>query len=280
MKWKTERRNERRGCLEACEAVVASHHLFVYVEATRPLEECRFGKGSYYCLLFLSLHFSNRLHCRRGSREERKIGGKKESDREEEEAERQRRGWRGDQVRGCVVDVFMYSMFTPADNVYILSCWSCVGVFFGLPVRAKCLQVSVCACWMWECVCISVKPGLSPWHCCENAAFVVKTVVFDDVEVHHGNAVIISSATTSVLSKPWRGLLLSGSAARLLLNCSSVTVRAWCTGINEELILNRQSQDGGVTFFYPATTKKKHVRTNLSFKPKCTAVLLTQYTVS
>lgn len=124
------------------------------------------GKG--LITAFSSSRFTNRPHCLTEQRRERKM----ESDGVTEESER---GWGGDQVRGFVVNVFLYSMFTSEDNVCILSLWPRVG---GSSERVKCFQSeSVCVCWTWECVCTScqaVSNRCSP-HChCVTWALVVK----------------------------------------------------------------------------------------------------------
>lgn len=69
MKWKTEsdRGKERKGCLEACEPVVASHLLFVYRSCSASWRVP--SRGKVLITAFSSSHFTNHPHCLRQGQE-------------------------------------------------------------------------------------------------------------------------------------------------------------------------------------------------------------------
>lgn len=118
------------------------------------------GKG--LITAFSSSRFTNHPHCLTEQRRERKM----ESDGVTEESER---GWGGDQVRGFVVNVFLYSMFTSEDNVCILSLWPRVGgSFWEGQVFSKresvCVERgSVCAHLVRQCQ-TAVPRTVIVWH--------------------------------------------------------------------------------------------------------------------
>lgn len=137
----TQRRAGRQmdWCLQACEPVVTSHLLLV----CRSYSASRRAPSRGRVLLppsppLASLTVLTVWQNRGGIERERKM----ESDGVTEESER---GWGGDQVRGFVVNVFLYSMFTSEDNVCILSLWPRVGgSFWEGQVFSK--RESVCVC--------------------------------------------------------------------------------------------------------------------------------------
>lgn len=152
-------RKERHGCLEA--SCRLSSLCFM-----SKLDSLGGERG--LITAFSSSHFTSHLQRLRG---ERRIDGGKERRDQTERERRLRRGWRGDQVCGCVVNIFMHCVFTWAYNVCISSLWSCVGGFLlssceGQPFTSVCVpNVGVCM----HILPSSVKPHRSLWNYCENS---------------------------------------------------------------------------------------------------------------
>lgn len=156
-----ERMTEKRD-MDVWKPVVASH-IFVLCRSWTVSGE----KGGLITA-FSSSHFTSHLQ---RLREERRIDGGKERRDQTERERRLRRGWGGDQVCGCVVNIFMHCVFTSAYNVCISSLWSCVGGFLlssceGQPFKSVCVpNVGV----RMKILPSSVKPHRSLWHYCENS---------------------------------------------------------------------------------------------------------------